>query len=445
MPYEVELPNGTIVEGIPDDMPRDEVRKKILSAYPDLENYKPQAAPAPDEGRGFIRSITDPLAGFVKGVGDVAQIPGKFQDLVLGSVSPEALAAVKGRGGTGLQGLGKELSGFAQSLKSEQQRGLEKQVGQKASEAYEEAGGGLKGMAYELYTTLKEVGTNPSMLPTFLAEMAPNMAGPLVAGKGIQVGTKLLFKDISTKALASAGVTGAVSTGAIMQGTDVGYEAYEDTFKKLVASGVSEEEAVKQAIDVGQDAALRAAAVSVVAQLAVPGGRSLERAVLSGGAKKEAQLAARAAGKPVKREGYVKPIAGETGSEGFEEGFGKYQANLAQQAALPNQDPYEGVGTSTGYGMIGALGTGTVAGAINRARQGSEAPTEGATLGATPPAPEAELSPEALAGLQPATITSSSGPVTVSYPNPNAGNLCPRQMAQLLLLKLRLIIKILYG
>ena len=424
MPYEVELPNGTIVEGIPDDMPRDEVRKKLISAYPDLESYKPQATPAPDEGRGFIRSITDPIVGAIKGVGDVAQLPGKFQDLVLGSISPEALAAVKGRG-TGIQGAGKELSDYAQSLKSQQQQGLEKQVGQKASEAYAEAGGGLKGMAYELYTTLKEVGTNPSMLPTFLAEMAPNMAGPLVAGKGIQVGTKLLFKDISTKALASAGVTGAIGTGAIMQGTDVGYEAYEDTFKKLVASGVSEEEAIKQAIDVGQDAALRAAAVSVVAQLAIPGGRSLERAVLSGGAKKEAELAARAAGKPVKREGYVKPIAGETGSEGFEEGFGKYQANLAQQAVLPNQDPYEGVGTNTGYGMIGALGTGTVAGAINRARQGPEVSTEGATLGATPPAPEAELSPEALAGLQPATITSSSGPVTVSYPNPNAGQPMP--------------------
>ena len=176
MPYEVELPNGTIVEGIPDDMPRDEVRKKLISAYPDLESYKPQATPAPDEGRGFIRSITDPIVGAIKGVGDVAQLPGKFQDLVLGSISPEALAAVKGRG-TGIQGAGKELSDYAQSLKSQQQQGLEKQVGQKASEAYAEAGGGLKGMAYELYTTLKEVGTNPSMLPTFLAEMAPNMAG----------------------------------------------------------------------------------------------------------------------------------------------------------------------------------------------------------------------------------------------------------------------------
>ena len=50
---------------------------------------------------------------------------------------------------------------------------------------------------------------------------------------------------------------------------------------------------------------------------------------------------------------------------------------------------------------------------------------DGTTLGATPPAPEAELSPEALAGLQPATITSSSGPVTVSYPNPNAGQPMP--------------------
>lgn len=50
MPYEVELPDGTIIQGIPDDMPRSEVRKRILKAYPQFateEDKVPSPAPAP--------------------------------------------------------------------------------------------------------------------------------------------------------------------------------------------------------------------------------------------------------------------------------------------------------------------------------------------------------------------------------------------------------------
>ena len=88
MPYEVELPNGTIVEGIPDDMPRDEVRKKILSAYPDLEDYKPQATPAQlvaGGGNGILSTIGNVtgsiLPGLVTGVGNVLQQPKQLMEL----------------------------------------------------------------------------------------------------------------------------------------------------------------------------------------------------------------------------------------------------------------------------------------------------------------------------------------------------------------------------
>jgi hypothetical protein len=64
MPYEVEVPNGTIIEGIPDDMPRDEVRKKIIAAYPDL-------APKPEKESALRQAADIPLnvtKGVVSGV-----------------------------------------------------------------------------------------------------------------------------------------------------------------------------------------------------------------------------------------------------------------------------------------------------------------------------------------------------------------------------------------
>ena len=36
MPYNIELPDGTVIQDMPDDMPRSEVRERILSKYPEL-------------------------------------------------------------------------------------------------------------------------------------------------------------------------------------------------------------------------------------------------------------------------------------------------------------------------------------------------------------------------------------------------------------------------
>ena len=58
MPYEVELPNGTIVEDIPDDMPKDEVKRRIYAAYPEF---------APKEKESVFRQVADVPLGVAKG------------------------------------------------------------------------------------------------------------------------------------------------------------------------------------------------------------------------------------------------------------------------------------------------------------------------------------------------------------------------------------------
>ena len=437
MPYEVELPDGTIIEGIPDDMPQAEVRKKILSAYPDLEDYKPQATPAQSVaggGNGILSTIGNVtgsiLPGLVTGVGNVLQQPKQLMELA-GSkfgVEKENIPDIGylNTAGKGLESLGQYMmpEAIKKGLESGQQVGdvadlqaqkefndswINKALPQVTELAQKfnlpDLPKQIYGSAFGIYATVKEMAVNnPEVLPAFIAQQAPQMAIPLGVGKAGAGATTLLGG--SKKLAAAVGVNTAVATGAIMQGTDVAYDTFEETFAKLKAQGVEEAEAEQRAMAVARDAFFPALAISLATQKLVPGGQSLERAVLSG--------------KPIKPIGVAKATLGEGGTELPEEYGGKVAGNIAQQKEFPDLNPLSGAGTAGGLGFIGGVGAGGAASMISRART-PKTVDDGTTLGATPPAPEVELSPEALAGLQPATITSSSGPVTVSYPNPNAG------------------------
>jgi hypothetical protein len=59
MSYSIELPNGTIIEDIPDNTPKDEVRRKIIERFPEL-------AP-PKEESGLLRQAVDIPVGVAKG------------------------------------------------------------------------------------------------------------------------------------------------------------------------------------------------------------------------------------------------------------------------------------------------------------------------------------------------------------------------------------------
>ena len=80
MPYNVQLPDGRVVEGIPDDVSHDDARKQILQSFPDV---------AAKEKRGWGEAVTDIGASLTRGVGQLAQLPGQIGELA-GVVSPQS-------------------------------------------------------------------------------------------------------------------------------------------------------------------------------------------------------------------------------------------------------------------------------------------------------------------------------------------------------------------
>ena len=143
MPYNVQLPDGRVVEGIPDDVSREDARKQILQSFPDI---------AAKEKRSWGEAATDIGASLVKGVGQLAQLPGQIGELT-GTVSPQSED-------TGLQGVGKRLEQFGQESKSATLQGKEAMRDQKIAAA--------QGILPEFGTAIKETIKDPALLTSFL-------------------------------------------------------------------------------------------------------------------------------------------------------------------------------------------------------------------------------------------------------------------------------------
>jgi hypothetical protein len=105
MSYDVELPNGTIIE-VPDDVPQSEAKRRILASYPQFAP-KPVAPPAPSKERTWTESVTDPLLGLVEGAGSMAQLPGQLYGLASGDFDTAAMRGPE------------QLQKYAKSLQSE--------------------------------------------------------------------------------------------------------------------------------------------------------------------------------------------------------------------------------------------------------------------------------------------------------------------------------------
>ena len=86
MPYNVKLPNGTIIKNVPDDMPDYEVRARILLEYPELRTE--DDPPPPDAQPVPTISADDAIdSGLVGESGSL--------DLNRGAVTPEPAAVVR--------------------------------------------------------------------------------------------------------------------------------------------------------------------------------------------------------------------------------------------------------------------------------------------------------------------------------------------------------------
>jgi hypothetical protein len=95
MAYSIRLPDGSLVENIPDEVTPQEAKARILRARPDF---------APKE-RTWGEAATDVGAGIVSGVGSVVQLPGQLYGLATGDFSK-----------TGALGLGEDISKYGQEM-----------------------------------------------------------------------------------------------------------------------------------------------------------------------------------------------------------------------------------------------------------------------------------------------------------------------------------------
>jgi len=379
MPYSIQLPDGSLVEDIPDEIKPHEAKAQILKNRPDLGSKDITLGGAASDLGAVLKS----------GIGSLLQQPGQLYGLATGDFS-----------NTGLYGYGKELEAAGKAQKSEALQAREASVARKAQEAEEKSG-----QLAALWEEVKGGLTDPYLLANFLVEQAPSqiptiLAGVLTGGIG---GAELAALRTTASQMASGaakdaamatireaekqairrGSQAAIGVGAVQQGADVGAQAYEDLYKKLKTQGISDEEAAAQALNLARETGASAAIISVLAQN-LPGAHKLED--IFAGKKRIGSRLGAALGTGL----------GEAYSEAVEEAGGKFAQNVAMQQVDPTQSLLQGLGSTAGQAALGGFGMGVVGGSlVGKQRE----------LPPAPPAPPG------------APAAPSAGPVT---PNPTA-------------------------
>jgi len=290
-----------------------------------------QAAP---KERTWGEAVKDVGAGVVSGVGSLTQLPGQIYGLATGDFSD-----------TGLTKIGRELKETGESMKSEELKRREVERSAKIAAAEKE------GQISAGVTAFMETVKDPALLTNFIAEQVPNLIPALGVARGLKAA-----------GMGAQAVRGAVGTGAVQQGADVGTQAYEELYKELKSKGMSDEEAAGSALGYARAVGLSGAAFSVLAQK-LPGAKAIEEA-LAGVERKATTGILGKAGIAGRAGRAAAGAAGEAGSEVFEETGGKFAQNVAMAMERPGYDLTTGLGQTAGMAAVGGVGMGGVSGAL---------------------------------------------------------------------------------
>lgn len=328
--YEVNAPDGQRFEV---DAPEGATLEDAF-AYVQSNLWTPLDVQAKKK-RTFGEAATDIGGSLAKGFGQLTQLPGQVAGLVTGDMDQT----------TGLQGLGGQLEQYGESLKSPTLKARQTLASQKIGQA--------EGLLNEFGTAIKTYATDPMLATSFVAEQLPNLLGAGAGGAATKLGVRAAMRGATKEALETtlpkAAVRGAVGTGAIMQGADIGTDTFDTTFKGLVDGGMSAIEAYPIALQKGRVAAIEAGGISAATAF-LPGGTAIERALVGKGMP--------GAG------GFLKGALGEALSEGVEEGGGAFAKNVGVAEAIPGTSLTKGVGAAAGLGALGGALFGGPAGAI---------------------------------------------------------------------------------
>jgi len=239
-----------------------------------------------------------------------------------------------------------------------------------AAKARSAAGGASDGgwmpttarMLAEFGTGAWEAVKDPALLSSQLAQQVPMLGASRIGG--MATGAAAKAAGAGARVAGAAAVGGAVGTGAALQGADIGTDAYQRLmalqdeqwaavpgYKELAAEIGAEPAKSRMASGKAMTAAGQAAVASLLST-ALPGGASVERALVDKGLSGASIPGA-----------VGKAFVGEAVQEGVEEGFGAGAANEAVQGVDPTQRLSEGVGAAAGQGAaLGGIMGGGAAG-----------------------------------------------------------------------------------
>lgn len=401
MPYAIRLPDGTLVENIPDSVTPEAAKAKIAQSMPQYGSKE----------RTYGEAFSDIGAAGLSGIGSLVQLPGQLYGLATGDFSK-----------TGALGAGQELEEYAKGLKS---KGL---LAREAARDVAMQNAEKQGQFQAFKTAIGQTVSDPALLSTFLAEQLPQIipaaltGGTTAAATSAGVMAKAAARQISKEAAEKvaqreairAGTTAAIGTGAVQQGADIGAGTYDEVVKELVSKGATPEQAGQAAINLARASGVSGAALSLIANRYLPGGQALER-VLAGGSTGKGIIMGAGTG-----------ALKELPSEILEETGGRFTQNLALREVKPDQSLTQGLGATAGQAALGAVGLGGITGAIGgRGGAAPEVPTDQqqqtSTVTPPPPAPieeEKERTLEELlaAGKRPPPEFKAPEGVTITAP-----------------------------
>lgn len=208
MPYAIRLPDGTLVENIPDEITPQQAKQRILERRPELMG---QVTPPVEEDSGFLRQVADVPLGVAKGaVTGVRMIADAF-----GANSPVS-QTIKG------------AEDYLAGLMSAESRKDSQEIARIMQDAED------KGMGDQVKAALQAFMTAPvDLLAQGLGTAAPVVLSTLGA------------KVLGAGALATKGIglgLGAGMGAGVTKGT-----IYEETKKALQETGMPEEQAEARA------------------------------------------------------------------------------------------------------------------------------------------------------------------------------------------------------
>lgn len=257
-------------------------------------------------------------------------------------------------------------SAFAQA-KGQQKAQAAKEAGE-AAKAY--VGEGALGtgaqIAAEFGSAFWEAAKDPGSLPEFLAQQVAQLgvmgkvgrASELAAQSVLKAAPALAATKAGQAAVSRVGTAGAVGTGAVLQGVDVGSDTMSRIMQLPDEVWGQNPEFMARASEIGVPAAKQEIASRLASEATIQGAAtSLLSAALPGGTAIEKAVMGKSLGGI---KAVPKAFVGEAGQEGIEEGTGKFFGNAGVKQIDPTQALSEGVGAAAGQGAFlgGALGGG---------------------------------------------------------------------------------------